>query len=126
MLRVLGDRGLIGILADQNTAEDAIFAEFFGILAATTTGTARLARHTGAPVLPVYTYWDSSLGKYRLACEPPLALQSTDDESADLLANTAAYNRVLEAYVRRFPDQWLWMHRRWKSRPPDEKPIYLD
>ena len=125
-LRVLREGHCIGILADHNSAEDAIFVDFFGIPAATTTGVARLARHTGAAVVPTYTYWDTSLGKYRLCCDPPLALERTSDEQADIQAYTVLFNQVIESYIRRFPDQWLWIHRRWKTRPPGESPIYPD
>jgi len=119
-LRVLRAGGVVGILIDQNTApEEAVFVDFFGIPAATTAGLARLARHTGAPVVPAYTYWDPSLGKYRIVSEPPLALERTDDEEADIYAYTTRFNQVIEAFIRRFPDQWLWAHRRWKTVPPE-------
>jgi KDO2-lipid IV(A) lauroyltransferase len=126
-LRVLRKGGVVGILADQNTAvEEAVFVDFFGVPAATTSGLARLARHTGSLVVPAYTYWDKSLGKYRVCAEPPLVLERTEDEQADILAYTARFNKVLEERIRRFPDQWLWAHRRWKNRPPGEPPIYPD
>jgi len=126
-LRVLRKGGVVGILIDQNTSpEESIFVDFFGIPAATTTGLARLARHTGAPVVPAYAYWDDSLRKYKVCAEPALALERTDDEEADIREYTARFNKVIEAFVRRFPDQWLWAHRRWKNRPPGEEPIYPD
>jgi Kdo2-lipid IVA lauroyltransferase/acyltransferase len=127
VLRVLREGGVVGILADQNTMpEEAIFVDFFGLPAATTTGIARLARQTGAAVVPAYSYWDRSLGKYRLHYEPELALTRTGDEQADIYANTALFNRVMEDYIRRFPDQWLWVHKRWKTRPPGERALYSD
>jgi KDO2-lipid IV(A) lauroyltransferase len=127
VLRILGKGGTVGILADQNTAlEEAVFADFFGVPAATSSGIARLARRSGAAVVPAYGYWDPSLGKYRLHYEPELELSATDDEQADIQAYTARFNQSIEDYVRRFPDQWLWVHRRWRNRPPGEKPIYPD
>ena len=127
VLRILKAGGTIGILADQNTAiEEAVFADFFGVPAATSTGIARLARRTGAAVVPAYGYWDPSLGKYRLHYEPEIKLDVTDDEQADIQRYTARFNQTIENYVRRFPDQWLWVHRRWRNRPPGEKPIYPD
>ena len=126
-LRVLRKGGVVGILADQNTMiEEAVFVDFFGVPAATTSGLARLARHTGASVVPAYTYWDESVGKYRVCAEPALVLERTDDEQADIRTYTARFNQVLEAAIRRFPDQWLWAHRRWKNRPPGEPPLYPD
>jgi KDO2-lipid IV(A) lauroyltransferase len=127
VLRVLRAGGVVGILADQNTMpEEAVFVDFFGVSAATTSGIARLARHTGAAVVPAYSYWDASIGKYRLHYEPALELSTTDDEERDILAHTTRFNQVIENYVRRFPEQWVWLHRRWKTRPPGEPPIYPD
>jgi KDO2-lipid IV(A) lauroyltransferase len=127
VLRVLRDGGTVGILADQNTTPvEAVFVNFFGIPAATTAGLARLARRTGAAVVPARSYWDASLGKYRLRYEPALELANSDDEEADIRENTELFNRTLEGFIRRFPDQWFWVHRRWKNRPEGEAPIYAD
>jgi KDO2-lipid IV(A) lauroyltransferase len=125
VLRALREGGTVGILADQNTTPvEAVFVKFFGIPAATTAGLARLARRTGASVVPVHSYWDPSLGKYVLHYEPALVLPKSDDEEADIVAHTALFNQVLEGFIRRFPDQWFWVHRRWKNRPEGEAPIY--
>ena len=127
VLRVLREGGTVGILADQNTTPaEAVFVNFFGIPAATTAGLARLALRTGAPVVPVHSYWDASLGKYVLHYEPALQLPRSDDEEADIVAHTALFNQTLEGFIRRFPDQWFWVHRRWKNRPQGEAPIYAD
>jgi len=127
VLRVLRDGGTVGVLADQNTTPaEALFVDFFGLPAATTAGLARLARRTGAAVVPVHSYWDAPLKKYRLRYEPALQLARTADEEADVLAGTKLFNQTLEGFIRRFPDQWFWVHRRWKNRPPGEEPIYPD
>jgi KDO2-lipid IV(A) lauroyltransferase len=126
-LQALRNGKSVGILIDQNIAsEEAIFVDFFGVPAATTTGLARLARHTGAPVVPVYTYWDKSIGKYRVCADPAVILERTVNEEADIRNYTARFNQIIENYVRRFPDQWLWAHRRWKRRPTGELPVYPD
>src|SRR5580704_12938709 len=104
VLKVLSGGGTVGILADQNTMpEEGVFVDFFGIPACTTTGIARMALHTGAAVVPGYILWDAALGKYRLQFEPPLALQRTGNLDHDILVNTAAFTRVIENYVRRYP-----------------------
>ena len=127
ILRILHEGGVIGVLADQNTVRaEAVFADFFGIPAATTSGIARLARRTGAAVVPAYNYWDPRIGKYRLRYEPALELTATEDEQSDIFNYSARFNQVIEDYVRRFPDQWMWVHRRWKTRPGHESPIYPD
>ena len=127
VLRVLRQGGVVGVLADQNAIpSEAVFVDFFGVPAATTSGIARLARRTEAAVVPVYSYWDSQIGKYRLRYEPALDLTATDDEESDIRSYSVRFNQVIEDYVRRFPDQWLWVHRRWKTRPPHEAAIYPD
>jgi len=127
ILRILHDGGVIGVLADQNTIPtEAVFVDFFGVSAATTSGIARLARRTGAAVVPAYSYWDPRIRKYRLRYEPALELTATDDEQSDVLKYSARFNQVIEDYVRRFPDQWLWVHRRWKTRPANECALYPD
>ena len=125
MLKILRDGGTVGILVDQNTSlEEGVFVDFFGIPACTTTGLARIARHIDAAVVPAYIYWDAALRKYRLRFEPAVELVHTGNEAEDICENTARFTRVIENYARRHPDQWLWVHRRWKTRPPGEKPLY--
>jgi Kdo2-lipid IVA lauroyltransferase/acyltransferase len=125
MLRVLHSGGTVGILADQNTSlDEGVFADFFGIPAATTTGLARIARRTDAAVVPGFLFWDESMRKYRLRFSPAVALQRTDDEETDIRENTARFNRVIEDYIRAHPEQWLWVHKRWKNRPPGEPELY--
>jgi len=125
MLKILKDAGTIGILADQNTLrEEGVFVDFFGVPACTTTGIARVALHTGAAVVPGYAVWDESLQKYRLRFEPPLELIRTGDAERDILENTQRFARVTEEIIRKYPDQWVWVHARWKTRPAGEPPLY--
>jgi len=98
--------------------------EFFGISACTASGLARIALRTDAAVVPGFTVWDPALGKYRLRFEPALQLIRTGNDEADVVANTALFTKVIESYVRRYPDQWLWVHRRWKTRPPGQLSLY--
>jgi KDO2-lipid IV(A) lauroyltransferase len=115
----------VGILMDTNmTPPQGVFVPFFGIPACTAIGVARVALHTGAAVVPAFTVWDSKVGKYRVQFDPALELASSGDADADAIANTALFNRVIESYIRKYPDQWLWVHRRWKTRPPGEAPLY--
>src|SRR5712692_4893570 len=125
MLRILREGGTVGILMDQNTTlEEGVFVNFFGTPACTSSGLGRLALRTDCAVVPGYVFWDESLEKYRLHFEPALELVRTGDEESDVRENTARYTKVVEEYARRYPDQWLWVHRRWKTRPPGEKPLY--
>jgi len=125
ILKVLGDGGTVGILSDHNSSiEEGVFVPFFGVLASTTSGLARIALRTDAAVLPGFLSWDDALRKYRLRFEPAVALARSGDEEADVVENTARFTQVIEAYVRAHPDQWLWVHKRWKTRPAGEKGIY--
>jgi len=125
MLRILKDAGTVGILADQNTMrEEGVFVDFFGVPACTTTGIARVALHTGAAVVPGYAVWDESLKKYRLRFEPPLELVRTGDAERDIVENTQRFAKVTEEIIRKYPEQWVWVHARWKTRRQGEPPLY--
>ncbi len=115
----------VGILMDQNmTPPQGVFVDFMGSLACTASGVARVALRTDAAVIPAFTLWDRELRKFRIRFDPPLPLTRTGNEEADIVANTAAFTKVIEEYVRRYPEQWLWVHRRWKTRPQGEASLY--
>jgi KDO2-lipid IV(A) lauroyltransferase len=115
----------VGILMDTNmTPPQGVFVDFFGIPACTASGLAKIALRTDAAVVPTFTIWDQALGKYRLRFDPALVLLRTGDDDRDAVTNTAVFTKVIEDYVRRYPDQWLWVHRRWKTRPPGQSPLY--
>jgi Kdo2-lipid IVA lauroyltransferase/acyltransferase len=122
VLRVLRANGAVGIVADHNTSRsEGVFVNFFGIPACTTAGLARFALHTGAAVVPAFVRWDAARRKYRLAYQPALTLVRTGDEAADIVVNTQRFMEIVEAHVRKYPDQWLWVHRRWKERPAGDE-----
>jgi Kdo2-lipid IVA lauroyltransferase/acyltransferase len=115
----------VGVLMDTNMiAGQGVFVDFFGHQACTATGVARVALKTDAAVVPGFTIWDPVLKKYRLRFDPAVKLIHTKDREADVAANTALFTKIIEDYVRRYPDQWLWVHRRWKTRPEGEKGLY--
>jgi KDO2-lipid IV(A) lauroyltransferase len=125
ILRILADGGTVGILSDHNTVpEESVFVDFFGIPASTTSGLARIALRTDAAVVPGFLSWDRVRRKYRLRFEPAVELSRTEDEEQDVRENTARFTKIIEDYVHANPDQWLWVHKRWKTRPPGEKEIY--
>ena len=125
LLGALRNGETVGILMDTNmTPPQGIFAEFFGTPACTASGLARVALKTDAAVLPGFAIWDWNLRKYRLHMAPALELIRSGDNEADIAANTALFNRVIESFVRKYPEQWLWVHRRWKTRPEGQPGLY--
>jgi KDO2-lipid IV(A) lauroyltransferase len=115
----------VGILVDLNThPHEAIFVDFFGIPASTTSGLATLALRTGAAVLPVFIPWDEKRQRFVLRVDKPLEIERTGDEAEDIRRLTALFTSIIESYVRRFPQQWLWIHRRWNTRPEGEVNFY--
>src|SRR6266404_2691071 len=125
LLKILKEAGTVGILADQNTMpEEGAFVDFFGKSACTTTGIARVALHTDAAVVPGYAYWDGVIGKYRLRFEPAVELVRTGDTERDVFVNTQKFAKVIEEIIRKHPEQWVWVHARWKTRPKGEAELY--
>jgi KDO2-lipid IV(A) lauroyltransferase len=115
----------VGVLMDTNMIpSQGVFVDFFGIQACTASGIARVALKTDAAVVPGFTIWDPAINKYRLRFDPAAKLIRTGNSEADVVANTALFTKIIEDYVRRYPDQWLWVHRRWKTRPEGEPPLY--
>ena len=115
----------VGVLMDTNMiASQGVFVDFFGIPASTASGLARVALKTDAAVVPGFTIWDPVLKKYRLRFDPAVKLIRTSDTEADVVRNTALFTRIIEDYVHRYPNQWLWVHRRWKTRPEGGKSLY--
>jgi Kdo2-lipid IVA lauroyltransferase/acyltransferase len=115
----------VGFLMDTNmTPPQGVFVPFFGTLACTASGMARVAAKTGAAVVPGFLLWEESEKRYVLRFGEELDVVRTGDSEQDAVTNTAKFTAVIESYVRRYPDQWLWVHRRWKTRPAGEEGIY--
>jgi len=115
----------VGILMDTNmTPPQGVFVPFFGVLACTASGMARIAAKTGAAVVPGFLLWEESEQKYVLHFGEELRVLRTGDSEQDALANTASFTAAMEGYIRQYPEQWLWLHRRWKTRPPGDEGIY--
>ena len=116
ILRNLRRGEMIAILMDQNVDwYEGVFVDFFGHRACTNKGMALLALKTGAPVLPMFLIRENS--GFKLKIYPEIAPIKTGDKTKDVEANTAQYNRAIESIVREYPDQWFWVHQRWKTKP---------
>jgi len=117
ILAALSANEAVGILADQNASiADGVFVDFFGSKACAHAGFARLAAHTGAAVIPGFAIWSEPERRYVLRFDPPVEM------SGDVEADTQRLHTHLEQVIRQYPDQWLWIHRRWKTRPSGEAP----
>jgi len=104
--------------------KEGVFVDFFGVPASTTTSIAKLALKTGAAVLPAFAVWDESKKKYIVHLEPKVEYSKTDDDAEDIINLTQKITNLVEKYVRAYPEQWLWIHRRWNTRPKGEKGLY--
>jgi KDO2-lipid IV(A) lauroyltransferase len=115
----------VGILMDTNmTPPQGVFVEFFGHEACTASGLARVALKTGAAVLPGFMLWEEAEHRYVLHFGPELVLERSGDTEAEIVAATQQCTNAIESWIRRYPDQWLWIHRRWKTRPAGEPGVY--
>lgn len=123
--KILSRGGTVGILADVNSISDqGVFVPFFGIDACTPTGPAVLALRSNALICPAFCVWDRLKARYRLVFGQTIEPVRTDDWESDVARVTAAYTAEMEKIIRQFPDQWIWVHRRWKTRPSGQQPLY--
>jgi KDO2-lipid IV(A) lauroyltransferase len=119
ILRALHKGEAVGVLIDQNSSlSEGVFVDFFGVPACANAGFAKLAVHSGAAVLPGFAVWSDAEQKYVLRFYKPVEM------TGDAAADTQRLHSLLERVIREHPDQWLWIHRRWKTRPPGEAPVY--
>jgi len=119
LIKALKRGGAVAILIDQDTRVKSRFVDFFGMTAATPVGAAILAMKTGAAVVPTYIYLgEDNLQHMYILPEIPLVL--TGDDEKDMITNTQNYTRFIEEQIRKHPEQWVWMHERWKTRPGEE------
>ncbi|MBI2685425.1 MAG: lysophospholipid acyltransferase family protein [Acidobacteria bacterium] len=119
IFQALRDNKAVGVLVDQNVGlDEGIFVNFFGIKACVSPTFAKLAARTGATVIPGYAIWSPEERKFVLRFDPPVGI------TGNTLIDTQRVQNALERAIRAYPDQWLWIHRRWKTRPPGEEPLY--
>jgi KDO2-lipid IV(A) lauroyltransferase len=125
VLKALKNNEQVGVLIDVNVlADQGVFCDFFGVPACSTTGLAIFALRSGAPVVPGFLIWDETLRSHRLRFEPEIPLIRTGDFREEIIVNTARFTKAIEEQVRRHPDQWLWIHKRWHTRPEGEPDLY--
>jgi len=119
ILRALAAGDAVGVLIDQNTTpEQGVFVDFFGVKACAGSAFVKLAHHSGAAVVPGFALWVEAERRYVLRFYPPVEI------TGDVQEDTQRIHAHLESAIREYPDQYLWIHRRWKTRPPGEPPLY--
>lgn len=124
-IRTLRSKGILVIPSDQNQpARDGVFVDFFGVSACTNAGAARLAALTGVPVIPVFLVRDGESLHHRIVVLPDVQLVDTGDRQHDAVVNTERCSKIIEQMLHRYPEQWIWFHKRWKTRPEGEPRIY--
>lgn len=125
LYRILENGGLLGILADLNAQlHDGVFVDFFGVPASTTKSIAKIALKTNTVVLPAFAVWDEEKGRYVVHLEPPINYAISGDRERDIFELTREITETVERFVKRYPEQWLWIHKRWKTRPKGEEGLY--
>jgi len=124
-INVLKTKFGLGILADVNAhPREGVFVPFFGVPACTPTGAAMIAIRANAYIYPVACVWDKDNSRYKFIHGKLLETAKTGDRKRDIVETTAAFTAELESLIRQYPEQWMWTHKRWKTRPPGEEPIY--
>jgi KDO2-lipid IV(A) lauroyltransferase len=125
VLRALREKQLLVLPFDQNSTRGlGVFVDFFGQPASTNAGIARIGLRADAPVVPGFIVRQGRSARHVVYLLPIMELENTGDPRGDVVRNTQRLSIVFEDMVRRFPDQWLWVHKRWKTRPPGTPRIY--
>jgi KDO2-lipid IV(A) lauroyltransferase len=125
IIRSLRSNGIVGMVLDQDAqdSDGRVFVDFFGHKASTISSVAVLSQRLDLPILPMFDI-RGRRGKHRILVLPPIEFEKRETLEQGILHNTRRYQEVLEQVIRRHPEQWNWVHRRWKRRPPGEDPIY--
>jgi KDO2-lipid IV(A) lauroyltransferase len=125
VLHALRERALLVLPIDQNSTRGlGVFVDYFRLAASTNAGMARIALRTDAPIVPGFIVREGRSARHRVHVLPILEVERTGDAQEDVRRNTQRFTAVFEEMVRRYPEQWLWMHKRWKTRPPGEPKVY--
>ncbi len=124
-IKILREGGILGILADVNAhPKEGVFVPFFGTPACTPSGAAMLAIRSNSLIFPTFCVWDKNKKRYKFVHGKVLEPSRSGDRKADIVETTARYTTEIENIIRQYPDQWMWIHKRWKTRPPGEAAMY--
>ena len=115
-LKCLKRNEILGILSDIDTSVDGVFVDFFGRPAFTPRGPASIALRTGAALIPAFIIRQKD-DTHKIVIEKALELKTTGNQEEEVLINTARFTKIIESYIRKYPEQWIWIHQRWKTKP---------
>ncbi len=118
MVKLLGTGKIIGLLMDQDNHKDGVFVEFFGRMASTPQGAAALARLNNAPIVPAFIT-ENPDGTHTAILHPPVMVDRSDDRAEDIWRTTRDLTQIIEQHIRQHPNEWFWLHNRWKTAPPE-------
>lgn len=120
MVKLLSEGRIVGLLMDQDSDTDGVFVEFFGRIASTPPGAAALARLKGAPIVPAFITANGD-GTHTALIHPAIHLERTSSRESDIFTTTQQLTRIIEDHIRQRPEEWFWLHNRWKHQPPTER-----
>ncbi len=124
-IKMLREGEILGVLSDVNAhPKEGVFVPFFGQPSCTTAGPATFAIRTNSLIFPMFCVYDHEQKKYKVVHGPVIEPSMTGDRQKDIVDTTAAYTAEIEKIIRQYSDQWLWVHKRWKTRPPGEPEVY--
>ncbi len=118
MIKVLKSGGSVALLIDQDTKVKSTFVDFFGMPASTPVGATMMAMKTGAAVVPTYVHLGED-GLQHMHILPEVPMRISEDEEGDIVYNTQVLTSMIEGWIRKYPEQWVWMHKRWKTKKND-------
>lgn len=125
VIKILNEGGVLGVLPDVNTQiKEGVFVPFFGVPACTTSGVAMLAMRTNAMIVPMCGVWDAEKKRYKVIHGEIIEPVKTGNRYDDIVETTRLYTAEIEKFIRTYPEQWLWIHKRWKTRPEGEEDLY--
>ena len=120
IVREIKNNNSVAIMMDQNTAKGGLFVDFFGLKASTPRALAQLSHRMGTPVIPLFSY-PTETGTYNIEYGPELIFEKSGNKEKDILDWNQKMEPFIESVIRKNPSPWMCGHRRWKTRPPDEK-----
>ncbi len=124
-IKILREGGILGILSDVNAhPKEGVFVPFFGLPACTTSGPATIAIRANAVIYPTFCIWEKSENRYRFVFGRQIEPVRTGNRKSDVVETTALFTAEIEKIIRAYPDQWMWIHKRWKTRPPGQPEVY--